>query len=1537
MIDVAKLGIEVESNGVVTATKRLDGMSKASTRAEAATERVTKRAEAMGRALGRAAVVAGAALSAMAVNSIRLAVAAEETASKFQVVFRGSVESVNNALIDLTDTVPLTLTEMRKLSAGVQDMLVPMGLAREEAAKFSVEAVRLAADIGSFNHVDPSIVLENIQSALAGSSEPMRKYGIDVRKTRLETIAYEHGLVRMGEELNQAAIAQATFIAITEDSADAMGDAARTVNSTANQMKLLRRDFIQAQEDLGDALIPAFAQFLNALNQVNDEGITPLQAGLRALSTLILNITQVVLMSVAGWKTLSTAAANAMLEVRIAIVDGLQQIAEDPAIVQAALRVAKLMGGPAAAAAVALQKSLTKSQKELAASATAARAQIEANNAALEESTDNIFDAVAAARAAIEDMRGEIDRSLEDTRSGMDGLVPAIESVIEPLREMNDLIADELRDNFAFLADMEFQGFADEIKKEIAALKGGADAWEAYQREMFQAQAVAELGADATDAQRQAIAELSGELFDAREAFGVVIDATVTFGDALNAYGSAFGDMFQSLQEGTERGSKAYKALELAVIATNMVQAIGAILNQAQGDPYSAPARMAVMAAIVSGLVGTAITLGSGGGGSADLSADRQARLGTGGVLGDPDAVSQSILRATEITADATSSLVNINTNMLRALDDLTVAIEGSAREVNNALGNLNFPALPGAGWAGGSVGVADLGIEINPVQFADLLAGGFSNLFRDIGESRHFFDGVDFRRETQPIPEGFEGAFAEVMFAMADVVREAALIIGVNIDDINSAIQNFVIWEEDISFKDMNLEEQEEALEAYFSSLFDSLSHAVIPYLSGLQKLGEGLGETLIRVATSIQLVELASEQMGFKWMTYIEGRWRTYEDFLFRRTRSATELVEMVGGVEEFIDAMSSFLEKFTPEAQQFEMLTQGLTDRLAEVGLVLPETREGFFDLMGTLDATTEAGREQIATLLGLVDNADAYYSYLEEAAEQAAREAERLAAEMANLYQTFFNLFASPELQEATAIATVVDAFAELGLAIPETRQGFFDLVEGIDTSTEAGMALYRTLLELAPAASDYYDILADVPEVVDEVVEAFRDFTEELGIVRQYLAEALGPPAALVSLRESFVEAMQAADALGASNKEYALIMRAFDRQLMRMAAELTKRILTLSQSLFGDAAEAAADGFESSFDQVRTVANSLFSEWQRALINIKGYADGLLLNESLTTLNPRGQFNESRSQFNDILRRARSGDVEAANALPGAAQAFLEEARFMFASGPQYAEIFREVQQALRGIQMPKGIEEYTKEIVDNTAQTVTAIESQQDATIAKLDQLLQAMDLAGALRDLGYTLERSPVDLANELGVPLDRLAEALGIDITDLSVETLMGIINMAEMLGADVLALGNTLGVDIQGLAAKFGVMLDAIDFESQFMTQNDWDSAIHGTLEKMEGWLRIIAGEGAVIPGIKDPRFKGGEMDLIIKPPKIDPSIGLTSTGETDSKLAAELAEVKSILADMRDDSQSYYKTSESQTREVVNATVETADVLRRKSA
>jgi len=201
-------------------------------------------------------------------SSISSAIDANEQANKFMVVMGESAESVTAQLQAFAEVTNRNFYELRQLAAGVQDMLVPMGVARDEAAQMSTEFVKLATDMASFNNVPVADTLAAIQSGLAGQSRPLRQFGVDTRVAALEAQALAMGIDQEWAAMDQATQANVLYAKIVRDTADAQGDAARTSDQAANVMVGFTSAIEEAKVQVGNQFLPVIETLVPMLEDL---------------------------------------------------------------------------------------------------------------------------------------------------------------------------------------------------------------------------------------------------------------------------------------------------------------------------------------------------------------------------------------------------------------------------------------------------------------------------------------------------------------------------------------------------------------------------------------------------------------------------------------------------------------------------------------------------------------------------------------------------------------------------------------------------------------------------------------------------------------------------------------------------------------------------------------------------------------------------------------------------------------------------------------------------------------------------------------------------------------------------------------------------------------------------------------------------------------------------------------------------------------------------------------------------------------------
>lgn len=209
-----------------------------------------------------------AAVSAGILKTTQSAANAEGSWNKFNTVFGDGAEDMKAFIEDIRKEMPTATHEIVRMSADLQDLLVPMGLARGEAQDMTKGFVDLSNKIAAFNDVDPTEVLEAFKSGLSGSSEPLRRFGINALDSSIEMQALEDGLISAGEKLsdldpvtrNQVK-AQALLTLSYDQSSDAVN------GFEANQDSLIRRQQ-ELKALMGDLSVELGGVFLPIIDSI---------------------------------------------------------------------------------------------------------------------------------------------------------------------------------------------------------------------------------------------------------------------------------------------------------------------------------------------------------------------------------------------------------------------------------------------------------------------------------------------------------------------------------------------------------------------------------------------------------------------------------------------------------------------------------------------------------------------------------------------------------------------------------------------------------------------------------------------------------------------------------------------------------------------------------------------------------------------------------------------------------------------------------------------------------------------------------------------------------------------------------------------------------------------------------------------------------------------------------------------------------------------------------------------------------------------
>lgn len=584
------------------------------------------------------------------------------------------------------------------------------------------------------------------------------------------------------------------------------------------------------------------------------------------------------------------------------------------------------------------------------------------------------------------------------------------------------------------------------------------------------------------------------------------------------------------------------------IFAGSLAGVVTDTLIQTMGSSAFTSVLGPVIGGVVGGIAALAVnTIGDYlAGEDLDPTEQRQAAQGTGTVLGSINEKSKSIANSTELIAEATDELVNINMGMLQALKSLQLGIDGVVSMTLRQSGNVSFttPQIDenffkndlgsffGGAVVGGILNAATLGlgsllgdafgkilggkskkvdegIRILGGNIQEMIGSSFVQAYSTYKEKGSFLDDYDLYESHKDLGEEVNKQFGLIFQGIIDSASEGALALGIDQSEIQSRLNEVILETQRISLEGLDAAAKQAEIEAVFSTVFDKVASTVVPYIGLLQKGGETLGETLARVSTEFSLSQEAYATLGFQVSKTLGDLHPALGKIGFLAkalnaipvpvemlVKAADDLVTLVGGIEAFSAALIGFEKNFLSAEEQTATTTRRLADALGD--LPLPATRDGFRDLIKIQDVLTESGRENIAMLLGLQDVASEYYATLERIAEEETDLRIRL-------LQTQGNSEAALALQrekELNATDASNRALLERIYLLEDEEQAANTIR---NTVSDSFAALNRAINTELDALREAHDLRV---ETIENEISTVGDAIAALGSFRQSLNQAL---------------------------------------------------------------------------------------------------------------------------------------------------------------------------------------------------------------------------------------------------------------------------------------------------------------------------------------------------------------------------------------------------------------------------------------------
>lgn len=192
------------------------------------------------------------------VAAVKSAMELEATEAKYNTVFEGMTDDADAFIKKFQELTPATTAGARSMASGIQDLLVPMGFAREEATKMTGDTMNLVGALTNFNSATHSAedVSRAFQSALTGEMQSLKGLGIQIDAATLTQRAMEMSGKANADEITKQDKAMALMALSYEQSGDALAAYNEESLDTKTKLDLATKGFQDQMAVLGEQLIP---------------------------------------------------------------------------------------------------------------------------------------------------------------------------------------------------------------------------------------------------------------------------------------------------------------------------------------------------------------------------------------------------------------------------------------------------------------------------------------------------------------------------------------------------------------------------------------------------------------------------------------------------------------------------------------------------------------------------------------------------------------------------------------------------------------------------------------------------------------------------------------------------------------------------------------------------------------------------------------------------------------------------------------------------------------------------------------------------------------------------------------------------------------------------------------------------------------------------------------------------------------------------------------------------------------------------------
>ena len=211
----------------------------------------------------------------------------QEVQNVVDVTFTTMSDKVDEFAKKAIQSAGLSETMAKRYVGTFGAMAKSFGFAENEAFSMSTALTQLSGDVASFYNITQDEAYTKLKSVFTGETESLKDLGVVMTQTALDSFAMSEGLGKTTKQMTEQEKVALRYRFVLNQLSGAQGDFARTSDSWANQVRMLKLNIESIMTSVGQALINFFTPIIKLINVLLSK-IAVLANSFKAFSEMIM-------------------------------------------------------------------------------------------------------------------------------------------------------------------------------------------------------------------------------------------------------------------------------------------------------------------------------------------------------------------------------------------------------------------------------------------------------------------------------------------------------------------------------------------------------------------------------------------------------------------------------------------------------------------------------------------------------------------------------------------------------------------------------------------------------------------------------------------------------------------------------------------------------------------------------------------------------------------------------------------------------------------------------------------------------------------------------------------------------------------------------------------------------------------------------------------------------------------------------------------------------------------------------------------------